>query len=199
MSVFYKLLKTTGGLPKNAEMKVVPVENATARMEQMSKNIEKCTTLTTTDLAGVLDALKNEMTEQLLMGNGVHLRVIGYFSLAIKGEVCRDARTHRYRLRHAKVRTVRFRPEKELLNGLSTAHFENATYRSAPHAKPTPAEVDAALLQLFAASPALTVSQLREHLHLSSYAAYRLAATLEKTGKVRNVGSPRHKVFVKGV
>ena len=65
MAVRYKLLKTTGGLPKNADFKVVPMEYGTVGLKQMQGHIERATSLTLADLIGVLEALKTEMLDQL--------------------------------------------------------------------------------------------------------------------------------------
>ena len=92
MAVRYKLLKTTGGLPKNADFKVVPMEYGTVGLKQMQGHIERATSLTLADLVGVLEALKTEMLDQLALGNRVYLDGIGYFSLSVGGEVYEDPR-----------------------------------------------------------------------------------------------------------
>lgn len=96
------------------------------------------------------------------------------------------------------MRTVKFRPEKDLLKALRGIDFENTTYRRTPYAAPQPAEVAAALDQLFAASAFILVRDLRAALHLSRPVAYRLVQALEAAGKVRNVGTSRQKILVKG-
>ena len=47
MAIDYKLMRATGGLPKNAELKVITVERQTASLRRMSKSIEQATSLTT--------------------------------------------------------------------------------------------------------------------------------------------------------
>ena len=170
----------------------------TVGMDRMGKNIEKATTLTTADLTGSLDALKAEIAYQLMEGNRVHLPGLGYFSLAVKGEICEDAKTHRFRLRNPEVRSVNFRPEKDFMRTLRNAQFENATYRSRLHATPSPAEVDTALTRLFAAADYLFANDLQTALHISKSMTYRLLRSLESDGKLRNVGSRYRKMFVKG-
>lgn len=198
MAVPYKLLKTKGNLPKNAEMRAVLDEYSTAGIKQIAPHIVRATALTTAELVGTLEALKTELVDQLMMGNRVHLPGLGYFSLAVKGELYEDPHTHRYRLQNARVRTVNFRPEKELMKTLQEAvQFENVTYRSEPHAMPTPEEVDAALDRLFAASQVILVGDLRSELRLSSTLAYRLAAKLEAEGRIENIGSKYRKMLVK--
>ena len=70
---------------------------ATASLQEMGRNIERGTTFSMSDLAGTLEALSKELKAQLLAGNRVHLPGLGFFSLAIKG----DLRTHRERIARA--------------------------------------------------------------------------------------------------
>ena len=179
MTVSYKLLKTKGRVANDAKMRVVVDAYDTAEMDRMGQHIEKA-------------------SSQLGSGYRVHLPGLGYFSLAVKGEVCEDPKTGHFRLRNPYVRTVKFRPEKDLLKALHGIDFENTTYRRTPYAAPQPAEVAAALDRLFAASAFILVRDLRAALHLSRPVAYRLVQALEAAGKVRNVGTSRQKILVKG-
>ena len=133
-----------------------------------------------------------------MSGNGVHLPGIGYFSLAVKGNVYEDPRTHRHRLRNAEVRTVKFRPDIEMLDTLQHTKFENVTYRHGTSSVPTAELTDKALDDLFSAKPFITVADLRDYLNLSSANAYRIAARLEAKGKLRDVGSRYRKAYVRG-
>lgn len=198
MTVAYKLLKTGGRIAHNKEFRVVLDEYGTVGLKRIGRRIEKATSITFADIVGTLDALAYELAEQLKGGSRVHLPGLGYFSLAVKGELYENPKTHKFRLRNPYVRTVNFRPEKGLMRTLRETSFENVTYRTKPHALPTEAEVETALKRLFAESVCIFVGDLRAELHLSSTVAYRLARRLEAEGRLRNVGSPYRKVFVDG-
>ena len=198
MAVPYKLLRTTGSLANKSTLKVVLDEYGTVGIATLAKLIDKATTMTKADLVGALEALKTEMVNQLMDGNRVHLPGLGYFSLSVKGELYEDPRSHKFRLRNAYVRTVNFRPDKQLLTELSYARFENRTYSSETCTMPTDEEIAAALAHLFAESPLILVSDLQSALHISRPMAYRLSRRLESDGKLRNVGSRYRKMFVKG-
>ena len=198
MAVPYKLVKSNGNVPNDAKMRVVVDLYPTVDMELMGRHIEKATALTVADLIGAFEAVKVELADQLMLGNRVHLPGLGYFWPAVKGELYEDPKTHRFRLRNPYVRTVNFRPEKGLMRTLRETSFENVTYRTKPHALPTEAEVEAALKRLFAESVCIFVSDIRSALYLSQPVAYRLVQKLESEGRLRNVGSPHHKVFVDG-
>ena len=185
MSVPYKLVKSSGNVPANAKMRAVLDEYETVGLERMGERIETATAMTVADLVGALIALKHELAEQLKLGNRVHLPGLGYFSLAVRGELYEDPKTKKMRLRYPHVRTVNFRPEKGLMQALEDTRFENVTYRYEQHATPTAAEIDATLERWFDEA----------ELHLSRPAAYRLARRLEAEGRLENVGTRYRKMY----
>lgn len=190
-------MKTHGSLPGNKELRIVPIANGTTRLKRISRNIQQATSLTPGDVAATIIALKEEIAQELKMGNNVHIPGLGYFSLSIRGDIYEDPRSHRYRLRNAAVRTVRFRPDIEFLKELCDTEFENMTYKTGTSAVPTTEAIDAALERLFADGGVFTVSDLRHSLHLSQSYAYTLAARLEAEGKIVNVGTRHRKLYRK--
>ena len=99
MAIVYKLMKTGGNLPKNAKLRIVPIQYQTAE----------------------------EIARELKNGNSVHLPGIGYFTVALKGEIYEDPRSHKPRLRKAEVRTIKFRPDRELLQEMANIEVKNIT------------------------------------------------------------------------
>ena len=108
MTVSYKLIPTSGKLASKKPFKALCAPYATASLQEMGRNIERGTTFSMSDLAGAFEALSKELKAQLLAGNRVHLPGLGFFSLAIKGELRTHPRTHRPRLLRPQVRTIRF-------------------------------------------------------------------------------------------
>ena len=129
MSVNYKLLKNYSTSAKNAEYRAVIIENQKIGLRRIADDIEGTMSLTSADIVGAVAGLRNEIVHHLQSGNSVHLPGIGHFSLAVKGDVYEDPRTHHHRLRNAKVRTVKFRPDKEMMEALRYIEFVNTTYR----------------------------------------------------------------------
>ncbi len=198
MSVKYKLMKTYGQLPNNAEYKAVTIENLTVDLDRMARNIQGATALTHGDVVGTIIALGSEIVRELRSGNNVHLRGIGYFSIAVRGEVYEDPHTHHRRLKKPSVRTVRFRPDTEMMDALRYTEFENMTYRHGTTSVPSPQEIDTALDELFAEKPFITVDDLRRHLGLSTTNAYRIADRLNTEGRLHNIGSRYRKLYERG-
>jgi len=113
MTVNYKLLRTSGKLAQRKALRIVPIKKDVTGIERICQHIQQATTLTTADILGTISALKTELVEELKSGNTVHLPGIGFFSLALKGDIHEDPKTHRHHLRNVAVRKIRFRPDKD--------------------------------------------------------------------------------------
>ena len=100
-----------------------------------------------------------------------------------------DPKTHRYHLRNAAVRKIRFRPDKDFYEALGEVDFANKTYKDGTPSLPMRQAVNAALKELFDESPIITVNDLCRRLNLSTTYAYQLTAQLEREKKIINIGS----------
>ncbi len=195
MSIKYRLQKNYGKLKEKAEFRTIIMERQTIGLERIGRDIQGATALTRADVFATVMALGDEIANQLLDGNAVHLPGIGYFSLAVKGEVYEDPRTHHHRLRNPKVRTIKFRPDREMAHKLLSAKFENETHHYGNASIPTAEDIDQALEELFAAKSVITIADLRRYLNLSASTAYRIAERLEAAGRIHNIGTRRLKLF----
>lgn len=197
MTVNYKLLRTSGKLEKRKALRIVPIKKDVTGIERICQHIQQATTLTTADILGTISALKTELVEELKSGNTVHLPGIGFFSLALKGDIHEDPKTHRHHLRNVAVRKIRFRPDKDFHEALGKMIFENKTYKDGTSTLPIKSAVNAALKELFEESPIITVNDLRRRLNLSTTYAYQLTAQLEREKKIINIGSRYRKMYKK--
>lgn len=198
MTVNYKLLRTNGKLAQRKALRIVPIKKDVTGIERICQHIQQATTLTTADILGTISALKTELVEELKSGNTVHLPGIGFFSLALKGDIHEDPKTHRHHLRNVAVRKIRFRPDKDFYEALGKMIFENKTYKDGTSTLPIKSAVNAALKELFEESPIITVNDLRRRLNLSTTYAYQLTAQLEREKKIINIGSRYRKIYKKG-
>ncbi len=197
MTVNYKLLRTSGKLAQRKVLRIVPIKKDVTGIERICQHIQQATTLTTADILGTISALKTELVEELKSGNTVHLPGIGFFSLALKGDMYEDPKTHRHHLRNAAVRKIRFRTDKDFYEALGEVDFANKTYKDGTPSLPMRQAVNAALKELFDESPIITVNDLRRRLNLSTTYAYQLVAQLEREKKFINIGSRYRKMFKK--
>ena len=198
MTVNYKLLRTSGKLAQRKALRIVRIKKEVTGIERICQHIQQATTLTTADILGTISALKTELVEELKSGNTVHLPGIGFFSLALKGDMYEDPKTHRHHLRNAAVRKIRFRTDKDFYEALGEVDFANKTYKDGTPSLPMRQAVNAALKELFDESPIITVNDLRRRLNLSTTYAYQLAAQLEREKKIINIGSRYRKIYKKG-
>ena len=198
MTVNYKLLRTSGKLEKRKALRIVPIKKDVTGIERICQHIQQATTLTTADILGTISAIKTELVEELKSGNTVHLPGIGFFSLALKGDMYEDQKTHRYHLRNVAVRKIRFRPDKDFYEALGEVDFANKTYKDGTPSLPMRQAVNAALKELFEEKPIITVNDLRRRLNLSTTYAYQLTAQLEREKKIINIGSRYRKIYKKG-
>ena len=197
MTVNYKLLRTSGKLAQRKALRIVPIKKDVTGIERICQHIQQATTLTTADILGTISALKTELVEELKSGNTVHLPGIGFFSLALKGDMYEDPKTHRHHLRNAAVRKIRFRTDKDFYEALGEVDFANKTYKDGTPSLPMRQAVNAALKELFDESPIIIVNDLRRRLNLSTTYAYQLVAQLEHEKKIINIGSRYRKMFKK--
>ncbi len=197
MTVNYKLLRTSGKLEKRKALRIVPIKKDVTDIERICQHIQQTTTLTTADILGTISALKTELAEELKSGNTVHLPGIGFFSLALKGDMYEDPKTHRHHLRNVAVRKIRFRPDKDFYEALGEVDFANKTYKDGTPSLPMRPAVNAALKELFEEKPIITVNDLRRRLNLSTTYAYQLTAQLEREKKIINIGSRYRKMYKK--
>ena len=179
-------------------VRIIPIKKDVTGIERICQHIQQTTTLTTADILGTIAALKTELAEELKSGNTVHLPGIGFFSLALKGDIHEDPKTHRHHLRNVAVRKIRFRPDKDFHEALGKMDFENKTYKDGTSTLPIKSDVNAALKELFEESPIITVNDLRRRLNLSTTYAYQLTAQLEHEKTIINIGSRYRKIYKKG-
>lgn len=198
MSIKYRLQKNYGKLKEKAEFRAIVMERQTIGLERIGQNIQGAMSLTRADVFATVMALGDEIAYQLLDGNAVHLPGIGYFSLAVKGEVYEDPRTHNHRLRNPKVRTIKFRPDREMAHKLLSAKFENETHHYGNASIPTTEDIEQALKELFATKSVITIADFRRYLDLSASTAYRIVERLETAGRIHNIGTRRLKLFELG-
>lgn len=162
----------------------------------MGKNIQSTSSLTQSDVIAAVAALKEEISFQLMSGNAVHLPGINYFTLSVKGKLYQDPRSGHYRLRDPEARTVKFRPDTEMMEALLHTEFENVTYQQGVSSIPTYKGIDEAIENLGTDRPFFSVDDLRLSLNLSQANAYRIAARLVEEGKIKNIGKGRNKLYV---
>jgi nucleoid DNA-binding protein len=90
MTIKYKVGRAKFGAEEKAYPKIVPGDTVTD--EQFQEQVARRAARGMADVVAVLTAQREVLLEQLLDEQSVHLPGVGYFTLAIKGELDEDER-----------------------------------------------------------------------------------------------------------
>lgn len=124
MSIKYNLFNITHPGTGEEECVAKAVYGTTVSSEQLEREIQVRSSLTTSDVKGCLDALSTLLKEHLKEGKSVHLKGIGYMKVSLQctRKMTKDKPSGKY----IKVRGVNFRPEKGMMNDLKDCNIELA-------------------------------------------------------------------------
>lgn len=194
MAVNYDFYKTQGALAKENSYHVRVVESGIADTPELSRAIQRGTTLTEADLKGAFSALASEMAECLKSGQRVHIEGIGYFSLSIEGEVVTDKKGS-LRLKNPSVRSVLFKPESGLLAKLHDTELTAKYHRGRRSAALPEGEALAAARRLTREKGFFTAKDFHIATGQTRSTAYRLLAGLLREGLLSNIGTPHRALY----
>lgn len=162
--------------------------------DDLAVAIERGTTASRADIRLVLDALAREMTWQLRSGNTVSIDGLGTFSVAMKGDIDRD-RTGRLLLKNAAVKTVRFRPCRELRNGFRGVEFTRSRHLGIHSAAVTEEQMMAVARRLCEEDIAFSARRFRYELGLTKTTAWERLQRLVEAGKLQQIGGRRFALY----
>jgi predicted histone-like DNA-binding protein len=176
---------------KRLHARVVPTGTMTTG--HIFKSIQTSSSLTLGDLKGALVAMTEKMKEGLEGGWQIHLEGLGYFQLIL---TCPPVRTpNSIRAESVKVKTISFRPEKQLKEYFNTCTIQRVSEKR--HSKKySEAEMDELLAQYFEKNAYMTVSRFRALCGFTETTATRRLKQLLTVGKLEKVhlyGRPLYK------
>lgn len=170
-------------------VRVVP--DAPITPKKMEEKIQERCTLTTTNVKAALSALSNIMQEELLQGRRVHLPGIGYFYLTLKATPTDENNMQKVRAPQLEVKSISFRPEKELIKDLST-QAEFCTPKHKHHSrKQTDISILGILTAYFKDHTELDRARFQSLCGLTRNTALRRLKQLVEEGKLEDIGN-RH-------
>lgn len=170
------------------------VSNGTVKTTDLMRIIQRQSTHTTADIKGALDAIAQVLSHSLSEGRRVHLDGIGYFTPVLASPRKHDAHI---RANHVRIGGVAFRPEKQLCRRLLEAHGEPVA-DLLRESEPTAAEIEALVIEHFRTHPVITRRDLQSLTGLRRTKALVALRRLLADGVIKNCGSSRHPVYVKG-
>ena len=197
MAIYYDFYKTRGALSEKSDYHVRVVDGETIETGVVTRSIERGTSLTTADLKGALSALSNEISDRLCSGRRVHIAGIGYFSLSIKGDVCRD-KQGKLRLKNPAIRTVLFRPDREMMRKLNETQLSVCRRGGNHSGRVSNERIAEAIDLLLGEKDFFTTADFCVAAKLAHATAYRILMRLMAEGTLVNAGTPYCKLYKKG-
>lgn len=190
---FYRTPNTAGTSKKRYYARVVNFRHVDT--DTLAHNIQHRCTLTVADIRAVLVSLGEELAWHLKDGERVHVEGLGYFQVTLK---CPETKTPKEtRSKDVKIRTIRFRPDKYLLERMSNVEMERSDVR--PHSsKCSDEKLDKLLADYFSREAVLSRQKLEDLCGFTRSTAFRVLKRLIESGQIKNVGSRTHPVYVPG-
>ena len=172
--------------------KVITKDVVTTR--EIREAIHKKCTASPADVAAVITALNDELYEKLSDGYTVHLDGIGYFSLSLK---CAPDINPRYiKDDDVQVRSIKFTPDKDLINRFRNVCLEREVDDAHHSAKLDEKEMKQKLVEYFKTHAFLQRRDFERITGFNSSKATRVIRELVKEGMLKNAGTKYHPVYV---
>ena len=189
---FYRNPNSQGTDKKRYHARVVSSDRITT--DELAEEIQKECSLTITDVKAVLIALGDKLAKHLCDGSKVHLEGIGYFqvNLQCKEEVCT---TRSVRSENVEFKSVSYRADNELKKHLKKQKIQRSQTKI-HSVEMTEEEIDQKLTDYFKTNDTLTRSQFEVLCTQVKSTAHRILQKLVKDGKLKNVSTKQHPVYM---
>ena len=161
---------------------------------EIREAIHKKCTASPADVAAVITALNDELYEKLSDGYTVHLDGIGYFSLSLK---CAPDINPRYiKDDDVQVRSIKFTPDKDLINLFRNVCLEHEVDDAHHSAKLDEEEMKQKLVEYFKTHAFLQRCEFEQLTGFNQSKATRVIRELVKEGMLKNAGTKYQPVYV---
>ena len=189
---FYRNPNSQGSNKKRYHARVVSSNRIST--DELAEEIQKECSLTITDVKAVLIALGAKLAKHLGEGSKVHLHGIGYFqvNLQCKEEVCT---TRSVRSENVEFKSVSYRADNELKKHLKKQKIQRSQTKI-HSVEMTEEEIDQKLTDYFKTHDTLTRSQFEVLCTQVKSTAHRILQKLVKDGKLKNVSTKQHPVYM---
>ena len=189
---FYRNPNSQGTNKKRYHARVVSSDRIST--DELAEEIQKECSLTITDVKAVLIALGDKLAKHLGDGSKVHLEGIGYFqvNLQCKEEVCT---TRSVRSENVEFKSVSYRADNELKKHLKKQKIQRSQTKI-HSVEMTEEEIDQKLTDYFKTNDTLTRSQFEVLCTQVKSTAHRILQKLVKDGKLKNVSTKQHPVYM---
>ena len=189
---FYRNPNSQGTNKKRYHARVVSSNRISTN--ELAEEIQNECSLTIADVKAVLIALGDKLAKHLGEGSKVHLEGIGYFQVNLQ---CKEeVRTTRsVRSDNVEFKSVSYRADNELKKHLRNQKIQRSQTRI--HSREmTEEEIDQKLSDYFKTHDTLSRSQFEVLCTQVKSTAHRILQKLVKDGKLKNVSTKQHPVYM---
>lgn len=170
-----------------------PVFSETIGTEKLAEIIHMRSTLTVGDIYATLKNLGKVISEELCSGQRIYLEDVGYFSVALD---CHHIETKKdMRADNVYVKSVRFRPEKQLKSILMKTKVKR-TPISIHSDKLTNEEVDRRVAAFLNENPVMVRRDFQQICQMKKGISFRHIHRLLDEGKIKNINTPRQPIYM---
>lgn len=189
---FYRNPNSQGTDKKRYHARVVSGDRIST--DELAEEIQNECSLTITDVKAVLIALGDKLAKHLGDGSKVHLEGIGYFQVNLQ---CKEeVRTTRsVRSDNVEFKSVSYRADNELKKHLKKQKIQRSQTKI-HSVEMTEEEIDQKLTDYFKTNDTLTRSQFEVLCTQVKSTAHRILQKLVKDGKLKNVSTKQHPVYM---
>ena len=196
MSVKFDIYKSPCA-DESSEMKTYHarvVSGATVSLDELAHEACHNSSVTEGDVRSVMIELTTLLSRHLAKGENVHLDGLGYFQLTLNSPADCNPKT---RAEHISVKSVSFRPDKSLKEQLGNITLERSD-RKIHSCTMDEADIDRQLAIHFQTQPFITRAQFQRMMNVTTITATRKIKELLEKGKLKNLGTRYHPVYVAG-
>ena len=170
------------------------VSSGQVSTEQLAKEINQECSLTPADIKAVLVSLSGKLARHLSEGRKVYLEGIGQFQVNLR---CKEeVRTvNAVRSESIEFKSISYRADNELKKQLKRQKVRRSRIKK--HSQPmTEEEIDKLLTDYFAKNTILTRRKFQVLCDQVQTTANRILKRLVQYGKLKNIASPHHPVYI---
>ena len=189
---FYRNPNPQGSNKKRYHARVVSSNRIST--DELAEEIQNECSLTIADVKAVLIALGDKLAKHLGEGSKVHLEGIGYFQVNLQ---CKEEvrTTHAVRSENVEFKSVSYRADNDLKKHLRNQKIQRSQTKI-HSVEMTEEEIDQALTKYFKTHETLTRSQFEVLCTQVKSTAHRILQKLVKDGKLKNVSTRQHPVYM---
>ncbi|MGM9694079.1 MAG: HU family DNA-binding protein [Alloprevotella sp.] len=193
--MLYDIYRSPGLREDEKYFFVAPVFEGVFDTEDLIRNVVHGSTLTSADMKAAMTAIVETMADALATGKRVKLDGLGSFSLKLETDAELNDTDEKIG-KKISVKTVKFRPAKELMQKMGKVTFQRTPTPRTLQWDELPQDQEERLVAYLRQNAFLRRIDAEHIWHCKRTTATRLLKTFCEKGLIRNAGTPRVPIYV---